>query len=246
MLRVLSYNIRLGGTGREKQLAGIIRSAAADVIVLQEATRPDVVRRLAEATEMPHWGSLPRHSVAFMSRLEIAKHEWHRPRPCYHAFLELVLAGRDVRIYGIHLSAVHSNWTERRRTREIKATLAAIAEHAQGIHAMVGDFNTLAPREAFSLKLLPLRLRIVAWLGGSVIRHQTVQLMLDAGYVDGFRSLHSDQKGFTFPTWDPHVRIDYAFIAAAAAKRLRRCEVVNGPETRAASDHLPLLVELEV
>ena len=246
MLRVLSYNIRLGGTGREKQLAGIIRSAAADVIVLQEATRPDVVRRIAEATEMPHWGSLPRHSVAFMSRLEIATHEWHRPRPCYHAFLELVLADRDVRIYGIHLSAVHSNWTERRRTREIKATLAAIAEHAQGIHAMVGDFNTLAPREAFSLKLLPLRLRIVAWLGGSVIRRQTVQLMLDAGYVDGFRSLHSDQKGFTFPTWDPHVRIDYAFIAASAAKQLRRCEVVNGPETRAASDHLPLLVELEV
>lgn len=246
MLRVLTYNIRLGGTGRERQLAGIIRASAADVVVLQEATRPDVVRRLAEAADLPHWGALPRHSVAFMSRVAIAKHGWHRPPPCYHAFLELVLADRDVRIYGVHLSAVHSNWTERRRTREIKATLAAIAEHAHGIHAMVGDFNTMAEREAFSLKLLPLRLRIVAWLGGSVIRRQTIQLMLDAGYVDSFRSLHADQKGFTFPTWDPHVRIDYAFLAAAAATQLRRCEVVNGPETRAASDHLPLLVELEV
>lgn len=245
MLRILTYNIRLGGTGREAALASIIRASAPDVVVLQEATQPHVVRRLAEATGLPHWGATARHSLAFLSRLEVAEHAWHRPPPCYHAFLEIVLAGRDVRIFGVHLSAVHSNWTERRRTREIKATLAAIAEHARGVHAMVGDFNTLAPREAFDLRRLPLRLRLVAWLGGSVIRWQTIQLMLDAGYVDGFRTLHKDVEGYTFPTWDPHVRIDYAFLAASAAPQLLRCEVVDGAETKAASDHLPLVLELD-
>jgi len=245
MLRVLTYNIRLGGTGREHAITSVIRSADPDVVVLQEATRPDVVERLAAAVAMPHWGSQPRGSVAYLSRVPIAHHAWHRPPPCYHAFLELALADREVRVFGVHLSAVHSNWTERRRTHEIQATLTAIAAQARGVHALVGDFNTLAPREAFSLRMLPWRLRVLAWLGGGAIRRQTIQLLLDAGYVDSFRALHPERKGFTFPTWDPHVRIDYAFVAARAAKQLRRCEVVDGAEARNASDHLPLLVELE-
>ena len=246
MLRVLTYNIRLGGAGREHALTTMIRRADADLVVLQEATRPDVVERLAAAVAMPHWGSKPRGSVAFMSRVAIAHHAWHRPPPCYHAFLELILADHDVRIIGVHLSAVHSNWTERLRTREIKATLAAIAVQARSVQAVVGDFNTLAPREAFDLRMLPWRLRLLALLGGGVIRRETIQRMLDAGYVDSFRALHTDQKGYTFPTWNPHVRIDYGFLAAGTANRLRRCEVMNGAEARQASDHLPLLLEWEV
>ncbi|MBA3891435.1 MAG: endonuclease/exonuclease/phosphatase family protein, partial [Gemmatimonadaceae bacterium] len=45
-LRLLSYNIRYGGTGREEALAGVIRSAAPDVVMLQEATDPGVVARV--------------------------------------------------------------------------------------------------------------------------------------------------------------------------------------------------------
>lgn len=246
MLRVLTYNIRLGGAGREDAIAAMIRTAAPDVVVLQEATRPDVVERLAAAVAMPHWGSRPRQSVAFLSRIGVAHHAWHCPPPCSHAFLELAFADPNVKIFGIHLSAVHSNWSERRRTREIRATLAEIAGLASGVHALIGDFNTLAPRETFDLRLLPLRLQLLALLAGHVIRWQTIQLMLDAGYIDSFRTLHADQKGFTFPTWNPHVRIDYAFVAAAAAKQLQRCEVVDGAEARTASDHHPLLVELDV
>lgn len=246
MLRVLTYNIRLGGTGREQAIRSMIGVADPDLVVLQEATRPDVVERLAAACGMSHWGASPRRSVAFMSRVAVARHEWHHPPPCHHAILEVVVADRDVRIFGVHLSAVHSNFTERRRTRELEATLAAIADHAQGVHALVGDFNTLAPREAFDLRRLPLRLRLLALLGGHVIRWQTIQIMLDAGYVDCFRSLHTDPKGYTFPTWDPHVRIDYAFLGAAAAKQLRRCEVVDGADARAASDHHPVVVDLDI
>ena len=246
MLRVLTYNIRLGGTGREHALTTMIRAASPDVVVLQEATRPDVVERLAAELAMPYWGARPRGSVAFMSRLPVSSHAWHRPPPCSHAVLELALADRDVRIFGVHLVAVHSNWTERHRTREIKATLTAIAEQARGVHVMVGDFNTLAPREAFSLRMLPWRLRLLALLGGGFIRRETIQRMLDAGYVDGFRALHANEKGYTFPTWDPHVRIDYAFVPANAAEQLRGCEVVGGEEARNASDHLPLVVDLEV
>ena len=47
VLRLLTYNIWRGGVGRERSLAAVINAQAPDIVVLQEATRPDVVARLA-------------------------------------------------------------------------------------------------------------------------------------------------------------------------------------------------------
>jgi endonuclease/exonuclease/phosphatase family metal-dependent hydrolase len=58
--------------------------------------------------------------------------------------------------------------------------------------------------------------------------------------------LHPDVKGYTFPTWDPHVRLDYVFLPCAFKERLIECEVITEPDkrVRAASDHCPLQVVL--
>jgi exodeoxyribonuclease-3 len=147
----------------------------------------------------------------------------------------------------VHLSAVHSAWTERRRVRELTALLAAIERHQSGFHVLAGDFNTLAPGEELDIRRLPWRLRGVVWLSGRKIRWQTIQLMLEARYVDGYRLLHPTGQGFTFPTWDPHVRLDYVFLPSPAAGRLKECRVVSGsPRLVEASDHFPLLAELEI
>jgi endonuclease/exonuclease/phosphatase family metal-dependent hydrolase len=61
--------------------------------------------------------------------------------------------------------------------------------------------------------------------------------------VDAYRLLHND-AGYTFPATDPHIRLDYLFTPAPFQGHVRRCEVVNGPHAREASDHLPLLTEL--
>jgi len=52
--------------------------------------------------------------------------------------------------------------------------------------------------------------------------------------------------GATFPSRDPHVRLDFVFLPIASAAKLRSCEIVDGPTARSASDHLPLLAEVEV
>jgi exodeoxyribonuclease-3 len=246
-LRLLSYNIRYGGVGRESQLAEVIRACAPDVVVLQEATSPQVVERLAAETGMNISAARPGHSLAFISRLEIAHYEWHHPRQTRRAFLEIVPAGGEARIFGIHLSAVHSNWTERRRVRELRALIEVIEQHREGFHVLVGDFNTLAPGELLETRRLPPRLRALVWLSGGRIRYQTIQIMLDAGYLDGYRMLHPDERGYTFPTWDPHVRLDYVFVPPAFAGRLTACQVVDGepPSNAHASDHFPLLALLE-
>jgi exodeoxyribonuclease-3 len=245
-LRLLTYNIRFGGVGRVGAMASVIKASAPDVVVLQEATRPDVVKQLAAETGMRTWASQSDHSVGFMSRLEIAHHHWHRPPWSRRAFLEIVPAGDAVRIFGIHLSAVHSNWTERRRVRELRAVLASIERHQHGFHVLAGDFNTLAPGETLDLQKLPPRLRAVVWVTGGQIRWETIKIMLDNSYLDAYRTLHVAEPGFTFPVADPHVRLDYVFLPAAFVARLQACEVVaDHPDAAAASDHLPLLANLD-
>ena len=243
-MKILTYNILKGGVGRERQLAAVINNEAPDVVVLQEATRPWVVERLADLTEMRESRAMPGRSLAFMSRVPIAEHRWVRPRWSQHAFLEIVPEAPAVRIFGVHLSAVHAAWTEARRVRELRSLLAAIKEHDLTHHVMVGDFNTLAPDERLDLTRLPRRLRVLIWLSGGRIRWQTIAIVLGAGYVDGFRKFQSTDPGYTFPTWDPHVRLDYAFLPQPFVDRLVACRVVMSDAARAASDHFPVGVEI--
>lgn len=245
-LRLLTYNIRYGGARREAQLASVIRACAPDIVVLQEATRPDVVERIAAAAGMSQWGSRPRQSLGFMSRAALAHYEWHQPRVSRHAFLELVPSDTAVRVFGVHLSAVHAAWTERRRVFELRALLASIARHQHGFHVLAGDFNTLAPGELLDIRKLPHRLRALVWLSGGKIRWRTIQVVLDAGYVDGFRALNGSDLGMTFPTWEPHVRLDYVFVPAPFIDWLESCEVVRGQTPAEASDHFPLAATLRV
>ena len=242
-LRLLSYNIRHGGRGREDALADVIRACDPDLVILQEASKPHVVERVADATGMTEWGARAGESLGFMSRAPVAHVAWHKPRVSRHAFIEVVAAG-GWRVFGVHLSAVHAAWTERRRSYELRALLVAIQQHQHGPHALVGDFNTLAPGELLDLRQLPARLRALVWLSGGRVRWRTIQQVLDAGYRDAFRHRHPDLVGLTFPTWDAHVRLDYLFVPEPFLPRVTRCDVVTDGMVKEASDHFPLISEL--
>jgi exodeoxyribonuclease-3 len=234
--------------GREQPLAETIKAAAPDLVVFQEATHPEVVERVAVAAGYPFWAARRNHSIGFLSRQEVAYHEWHYPAGARHSFLEIVPAGSEARVFGLHLSARFSRWDERRRAREIRSLLQGIKRHQEGFHVLVGDFNTLAPGEVLELEKLPAWIRALIWISGRKLQRETIQLMLDAGYADVYRMLHPDDKGYTFPTWDPHVRLDYVFVPKVFKERLSECQVLTEPAERikAASDHCPLIAELKV
>lgn len=245
-LKLLSYNIRFGGTGREQALAETIKAAQPDLVVFQEAIYPDVIERLAHATGFPFWASRRHHSIGFISKQKIAYHEWHYPAGARHSFLEIVPHNTDTRVFGLHLSARFSKWDERRRAREIRALIEGIKRHQDGFHVLVGDFNTLAPGEALETKRMPAWIKALIWISGRKLQRETIQFVLDAGYNDGYRMLHPEEKGYTFPTWDQRVRLDYVFVPNAFRERLLECEVITEPSERirAASDHCPLVVAL--
>jgi len=246
-LKLMSYNIRFGGRGREALMTEVIKAVSPDIVVFQEASDPRVIETLAQATGMTHWAARPAHSIGYISRLDVVHHEWHHPAGAKHSFLEIQLAGSEARIFGLHLRARFSKWSERRRTLEIQALLEGIRRHQEGFHVLVGDFNTLAPGELLDTKRMPAWIRALVWISGRDIRRDTIQTMLDANYLDGYRFLHPEDKGYSFPTWDPHVRLDYLFLPARYADHLKLCEVIKEPEIASrASDHFPLLAHLEI
>ena len=50
----------------------------------------------------------------------------------------------------------------------------------------------------------------------------------------------------TMPTRDPHVRLDYVFVPRGFADRVLSCDVVNHAEAVDASDHFPVVADLQV
>jgi endonuclease/exonuclease/phosphatase family metal-dependent hydrolase len=253
-VRLLTYNIREGGVGRADAIAEVIEAAHPDVVALQEARDPLVVERIAQVAGFPFWGSRRSHSTGFLSRVPVIEHAWRHPPHTRHALLEVSLADGLPRLFVLHLRAWFSKWSEQQRARELRGLLDGIREqlereeHAFAFHVLAGDFNALAPGELFDPSPMPAWIRGMVWLSGRDIARSTIEMMRTDGYVDAWRAVHPDmaeKPGYTFPVWNPHVRLDYVFTPAKFASRVTACEVRRSPDAaRSASDHYPLLVEL--
>ena len=253
-VRLLTYNIREGGTGRAAEIAEVIMAANPDVVALQEAREPAVVERIAQLAGFRAWGSQRSHSTGFLSRVPVREHAWRHPPRTRHAMLEVRLGDGLPRVFVMHLRAWFSNWSERQRVRELRGLLDGIRDELRrerdedAFHLIAGDFNALAPAEPFDSSPMPRWIRGMVWLSGRDIARSTIEMMRSDGYVDAWRTVHAhltNEPGYTFPVWHPHVRLDYVFTPAAYASRIRSCEVRRGSDVaRRASDHFPLLVDL--
>jgi exonuclease III len=90
----------------------------------------------------------------------------------------------------------------------------------------------------------PLWVKAQAWFQLGSIPRWALGMLLNAGYVDCFRELHPEEDGFTLPSVDPQVRLDYVFAAPPLNDALRECQVITAPKAvTSASDHLPVLTE---
>ena len=93
LMRLISYNIRFGGQGREILLAKTLHTIKPDLVILQEATNPHVVERLARELGMSFWVARKGCSLALLSHLPIIHHNWHYTKWLKHPFLEAVCCG---------------------------------------------------------------------------------------------------------------------------------------------------------
>jgi endonuclease/exonuclease/phosphatase family metal-dependent hydrolase len=164
MTRILSYNILVGGTGRIDSIERMISTVEPDVVGLVEATDPEVVKELAWRLSMEYrTNALPdnagKTSIALLSRLPIVRYEVH-PRPGLLArpLLEVCLReehDEKLTVFVTHLSAAFARGRggdsiRRREVREILRILRA----NHGPHALMGDFNALAPGDRLKASAL--------------------------------------------------------------------------------------------
>ena len=80
---------------------------------------------------------------------------------------------------------------------------------------------------------------------GLVSPRRTIQTVLDAGHVDAYRLKHPLEPGATLPTSDPYLRLDYVFVPKSYTDRVLDCGVVRHRDAVAASDHFPVVADLD-
>jgi endonuclease/exonuclease/phosphatase family metal-dependent hydrolase len=158
---VLAYNILLGGTQREKELASIIQSIQPDIVGLVEATNPHVVEELAGQLGMQFYLSgrsrgLRDWNIAVLSKLPIIQTRVHTAPAIFtrRHLLEVELEetnGEHLTVFVTHLTASFFRGMKsvRKRRCEVEEILRIMAPHQGTPHLVMGDFNSKAPGEDF-------------------------------------------------------------------------------------------------
>jgi endonuclease/exonuclease/phosphatase family metal-dependent hydrolase len=243
-VRLVSYNIRFGGGSRLAFIGAVLASLDPDVVLLQEATDPVAVDRIAKAAGLGHVYRRPGWSVAAASREPLRGHHWHRPGRS-RGFLEVSPVGEPrIRLIGLHLPAGLSARGERARLRSVDSLLEWSGGRVDDDTILMGDLNSVARGDVPRVAAMPLWLRLLLRFDGG-IRTDVQDRLAEAGWIDAYRHLHPDEPGFTLPALAPQVRLDYALVPPLLLPAVEACApALDAPLVARASDHLPLVTVL--
>lgn len=271
MLRVMTYNIHgwrnAAGQPDVAALARIIRSSGADVVALNEVFHPlsaagselALLDELAGELDMGYafgvaltpqfaFAPLASYGNALLSRLPILAHaghhltpvEGHEQRGLLEARLLLPDGKTTLSVYVTHLD----HRSEAVRLQQLTALFQWTARDRARAHLLLGDFNALSAGDFQENDAALQQVLGDAGLQNMAIDGMEVTARVQRrGYID---AASLDHRQPTFPAHDPLVRIDYIWASAPLASCLRRCGRWQTGETATASDHLPLLAEVEL
>jgi exodeoxyribonuclease III len=228
-VRVLTWNIWNGGDGRLDAIERVLRAQDADVVALQEANDRGAVEALAARLEMDlvYGEANSRFAVAWLSRLPVVRAENHRRAVLEKTLLAVEL--EDALLFATHLSAGRTRADEPRRIAEVEAVLSGVGGREC---LLLGDFNAVHPDDEIGEPPAEEELDHVS--------RRPIELVLEAGFTDCYRTLNPEARGWTYLAHRPWARLDYVF--ASPGWTVERCDVVldAGP----ASDHFPVIAEV--
>lgn len=262
-LRVMTYNIKNGGRDGDERhrladIVEVIRTAAPDVLALQELrgfTRAAGTPGLAAALGLRaylarSWFGQPVAVLVGPSAPVTAAGRVRRP--FHHAAQQVTIdtAAGPLQVVGTHLHP----YTGVRRLVEAAWLASACRRNADGLALVMGDLNTLDPwtdHSAAVERLSPPSRSRHLRARSSAVDSRAIARLDRAGLVDLFR--HAGQgEPQTAPTTEgggaefSGMRLDYIFGTPAVAARTRWCGVVRGGAAERASDHYPVLAELDL
>lgn len=242
-MRVVSYNMLNGGTGRVDPLTEVLLGCGADVVCLQEADLDAHVGYLARRLGLGHvaWGrcGLGRRHVAILSR---GPFTWQQAITLSGGAtaLRVALAQPGFTLITCHLSPYALDSSERQRMLEWSRLASALA-FVSGPLVLAGDFNAVAAADPVDLhRLRPRDQARLAAAGQQHIPRSVMSAVASAGLVDALQTCSAARA--TFPAVDPSLRIDHILTRGCT---VRAAGVWHTRLARFASDHLPVFAEVD-
>jgi exodeoxyribonuclease III len=237
-MRIISWNIARGGTGREDLIADAIVRHAPEVAILVEYF-PDrsaaLVERLAadfpwihaaEATDAP-----PRVLIA--STVEVEPEPPSAPDlELRNRWAEVLIPSHDLRLAGVYVPVTGNR--PGRKQRMWRSVRAAAEVRKNEPYMVVGDWNT----GDFPLdKSRP---------GRPFKFTNEHRALLEDGYTEAWRHFHPETAEYSWCRHDgTGFRIDHAFVSPALLPRVRDCRYDHDGRRAGASDHSILIVDLQ-
>jgi exodeoxyribonuclease III len=265
-MKAMTYNVLTGGQdhagsddGRLDLVIDVIAAQAPDVLVLQELNHAEqfghrVLHKLENATGLRGFLATARtgfHVGVFVPKDSAVIRTEADNDGFHHAAMEVVLATPDgpLTIVGTHLCPFGGEI----RLAEAQR-LTRYADPRRKL-LLMGDLNALDPASDHheELRRLPARVRARHVLSdGETADTRAVATLLNAGFVDVFRRFPTEGKDYSMPTDGvgrveiPGRRIDYILATEPLAELTTACSIVSGAKADVASDHYPVVAELDL
>jgi exonuclease III len=157
--------------------------------------------------------------------------------------------GKSFSVLGLHLHAGETLADEAVRLTELPAILEAAEQlRAAGRPwAMLGDFNAHHPEQVIDLARVRAKTRARIAAQSEVIPRELIGRLLEVGYLDA-HGLFFDAAQFqsSLTTRQPALRVDYALVPPEWRALVRGCTYPVSAMGKYASDHFPVLLELDV
>ncbi len=250
MIKIATYNLHFGGSKRKHQIAEVLHEIDADVIILTEASNPEVVETFGSELGMQTYIALGRKtSIAALTRSPVKNWAVFDPprlgRPLLEVYIE-TMSGQLLTIFGLHLQCHFFKRNEKQRLHELTSYLDYIRGRNCGNHILLGDFNAVAGGDRPSTQQMPLKEKLMLRWEHNRFYRDAIALLQTHRYADCFRSTNPNDDWFTLPVHAPNIRLDYIFATSALAARLQNCQVHTTAATLTASDHFPIYASFDL
>ena len=266
-MKIVTYNIRNwqnnAGEDNVRQVLQTLQQADADVIGLNEVLHPhpspdpELTALAYLARELGMKSAFgpsfqPQNAFhqpeimsgnALLSRWPILAVAAHHLTPVVRnqrGLLETRILPPDhsaLTVYVTHLEPKD----EAVREEQARAVLSWTVRDRGKPHILMGDLNTYNPADFPDEEALDAFRAKAEARGFTFFQARVIPRLLKSGYVDACAAT-------PHPTWDTEdalwARMDFVLLSEPLAPRLIECHVVDTATTRAASDHLPVLVQL--
>jgi endonuclease/exonuclease/phosphatase family metal-dependent hydrolase len=267
--------LTIAGKFNLESVSQVIADTGADIVALNEVFHPQrtadsqlpkdmpALTHLAERLDMhpvfgpclrwPATDTLPDHSYgnALLSRWPIIASAAHHLTPVEGKEQRGLLEGRILlpddtpfTVYVTHLD--HTD--EAARLIQLRAVRTWTVRDRNRPHVVMGDFNAIHPWD-YEHRPAELDLLAVHPKGKNMVDDgkgpQVIPQMEKAGYTDAMRACGKPGQKTFLPAEDD-IRIDYIWLSEALAPTVRSAQVWIEAAGEEASDHRPVLVEIEL